>query len=71
MERAQSVNLTREDEFGNGSYADRFLRIDKSRNRADQPYSRRGRIVTMPGHSVSSNTKPIMMMRYGNVTRAI
>lgn len=31
MERAQSVNLTREDAFGNGSDADRFLSIDKSR----------------------------------------
>ena len=27
------------------------------------PYSTRGKIVTMPGHSVSSSTKPIMIIR--------
>ena len=27
------------------------------------PYSTRGRIVTMPGQSVSSSTKPTMMTR--------
>ncbi|MGY4512190.1 hypothetical protein ACVIN2_005644 [Bradyrhizobium sp. USDA 3650] len=35
------------------------------------PYSTRGRIVTMPGQSVSSSTKPTMMSRYGIVTRAM
>ena len=37
----------------------------------DYPYSTRGRIVTMPGQSVSNNTKPTMIIRYGIVTRAM
>lgn len=85
MECGPGTNLTREAD-GNVSYAYRLSRrislpaLTGAGGRASRrdmlrsshyPYSTRGRIVTMPGQSVSSSTKPIMIIRYGIVTRAI
>lgn len=82
MECGPGTNLTREANE-NVSYAYRLSRrmsLTSAGGRASRrdmlrsshyPYSTRGRIVTMPGQSVSSSTKPIMIIRYGIVTRAI
>jgi hypothetical protein len=76
MEHAHGANLTRGAEYKRQfrcpvRLASQSQTAAGGRGGRIYPYSTRGRIVTMPGQSVSSSTNPTMMRRYGIVTRAM